>query len=500
MKTSLKILVFSLLAFGFVQAQVPFGYIRKSVQLSGSSQPQEYLVKKVGPLYLLNGDIIVADELPRKASYTRPGGGGQSFIWPKGPIPIKIDQSIFDNNLENWVFTGLQNLMDQTRARFVPYTNQQDYITVMFTPDNNIGGASAVGKQGGEQFFVLSQVGDVGTVVHEMMHAMGFWHEQSRYDRDTYVQIVSANITKGYEHNFQLEPGVASRNYDYASIMHYRRDAFGIKDGTVERTTIKCKLPNGSWGDCSPMMGNSSSLSAGDIAGINATYFFNEGVPRINFKQEYERLKYGNLLRETTNVGSAVSKAGGVVPYDGMLPDGIYKIKVNRTGKYLAVEGISKDNGARLVQWDYVDQANHKFMVSRNANGTYKIRALHSGKALNAEGASTNDGTRIIQWDVVNAPNEEWKVVFNRKDNHQYYESGWSIASPQGTTELRLANGVTDASNGANFVLKRSQRIDANEYESIQTFSFEKIGELPIDRTQSQFKLNNTQKINTPKQ
>ncbi|MFN8358015.1 MAG: M12 family metallopeptidase [Spirosomataceae bacterium] len=500
MKTIWKCLLLCLSVVSFSTAQVPFGYLRKSVQIGGNSQPAEYLVKKSGAFYLLNGDIIVADDMPRKASYTRPGGGGQSFIWPKGPIPIKVDQSIFDNGLESWVYVGLQNLIDQTRARFVPYTNQQDYITVMFTPDENIGGASAVGKQGGEQFFVLSKAGSVGAVVHEMMHALGFWHEQSRYDRDNYVQIISSNITKGYEHNFQLEPGVASRNYDYSSIMHYRRDAFGIKDGTVERTTIQCKLPNGTWGDCSPMMGNSSSLSAGDIAGINATYFFNESVPRINFKQEYERLKYGNLLRETTNVGTAVSQANNIIPYNGVLPDGIYKIKVNRTNKHLAIEGISPDNGARLVQWDFVDQANHKFMVSRNNDGTYKIRALHSGKALNAEGASTADGTRIIQWDVVNAPNEAWKIEYHRLDNQQYYEAGWSIGSPQGSTELRLASGVTDAHNGANFVLKRSQRIDANNYEAIQTFTFEKIGELPLDRTQSQWKTNNTQKINTLKQ
>jgi len=36
-----------------------------------------------------------------------------------------------------------------------------------------------------------------GTVLHETLHALGFWHEHSRPDRDNYVTIVTENVIPG---------------------------------------------------------------------------------------------------------------------------------------------------------------------------------------------------------------------------------------------------------------------------------------------------------------
>lgn len=60
---------------------------------------------------------------------------------------------------------------------------------------------SFLGQTGGSQVLSLQSPGCMwsGVAAHELMHALGFVHEQSRSDRDRYVSIVWRNIMTGLD-------------------------------------------------------------------------------------------------------------------------------------------------------------------------------------------------------------------------------------------------------------------------------------------------------------
>lgn len=66
---------------------------------------------------------------------------------------------------------------------------------------------SYIGKvlvSGGQSISVGHRCDTVGIVLHELMHALGFFHTSSRYDRDSYVIVRYENIKKGKRVRFDV--------------------------------------------------------------------------------------------------------------------------------------------------------------------------------------------------------------------------------------------------------------------------------------------------------
>uniref|UniRef100_A0A4W3H0K7 Metalloendopeptidase n=1 Tax=Callorhinchus milii TaxID=7868 RepID=A0A4W3H0K7_CALMI len=97
---------------------------------------------------------------------------------------------------------------------------------------------SSVGRTGQKQGLSLQIPGCIheGVIEHELMHALGLNHEQSRSDRDGYVRILLENIVPGNEHNFvKMKTNNMGTPYDYGSIMHYGKYSFSKGGGpTIE--------------------------------------------------------------------------------------------------------------------------------------------------------------------------------------------------------------------------------------------------------------------------
>ena len=185
---------------------------------------------------------------------------GQRYLWPLGIIPYTIDQ-----NLPNQarVSDAIAHWEERSNFRFVKLNSNNadqypDFIT--FRPAR--GCSSRVGRAGGQQFINLGPNCTKGNTIHEIGHAIGLWHEQSREDRDEFVEVKLENVIDRARHNFNqhIMDGDDRGDYDYGSIMHYPSHAFS-KNG---QPTIVPK-------DGSPI-GQRDRLSDRDVAAVHEAY------------------------------------------------------------------------------------------------------------------------------------------------------------------------------------------------------------------------------------
>ncbi|XP_041650196.1 meprin A subunit beta-like [Cheilinus undulatus] len=114
---------------------------------------------------------------------------------------------------------------------------------------------------------------EISTVEHEFLHALGFYHEQSRYDRDNYVTIQFENIQEGFEGNFNKVGSESSTtmgvSYDYLSVMHYGKDFFTNGNGS----TIITKDPA-----FQEVIGQRFGMSPSDVLELNLRYGCNSTI------------------------------------------------------------------------------------------------------------------------------------------------------------------------------------------------------------------------------
>lgn len=186
---------------------------------------------------------------------------GSQYRWPGGLMPYEIDPALPNKNrvtdaIAHWTQNTSMRFVARTGANAGSYPNYVRFRTAT-------GCWSQVGMRGGRQDIGLANGCGTGSTIHEIGHAFGLWHEQSREDRDRFVKINWQNIDAGKEHNFNqhIADGDDIGAYDYRSIMHYPTWAFS-KNG---QPTIETIPPGTS-------IGQRSDLSAGDIAAIHSMY------------------------------------------------------------------------------------------------------------------------------------------------------------------------------------------------------------------------------------
>ena len=207
-------------------SQYPEG---QSIQLNleGFNEPADVVIKndkaflgdilvgevKEGNLVMAGGQVVpyAKDGLTTQGTGILSSSGQK---WPGGVIPY-----VFDANLPQATRTKfLQAKADydaKTAVRFVPRTNQRDYVRVI----NDDACYSFIGKIGGAQALSLGNGCSVNAARHEMGHALGLQHEQNRRDRDRWVIVNAGGSQNEIDYGSAGNPIGA---YDFQSMMHYR--------------------------------------------------------------------------------------------------------------------------------------------------------------------------------------------------------------------------------------------------------------------------------------
>ncbi|MCB0167524.1 MAG: M12 family metallopeptidase [Anaerolineae bacterium] len=205
---------------------------------------------------LIEGDILVraeSDGIGIQSTF------GDINFWPNGIVPYQFDTNVTTINQTRMIASMLE-WENVANIDFRPRNEEANYIHIQNSTGNN----SAVGMQGGKQVINIFNWNSRFTIVHELGHTLGLWHEQSRPDRNNYIRINLGNIQNGQSGQFSIRQAADvyskgayglsdEETYDFDSIMHYDQCAFskacpiGSSCNCGITTTITVLPPNQSW-------------------------------------------------------------------------------------------------------------------------------------------------------------------------------------------------------------------------------------------------------------
>ncbi|XP_077600640.1 high choriolytic enzyme 1-like [Stigmatopora nigra] len=241
-------------------------------QCSWASKEQEESVSEL--LWKANKDVVHTAEEPLvmdDIAYDKDGERNadqctsRGCMWPmsaNGRIYVPYVISTHYTSRERAIIErGLQSFSDVSCIRFTPHSGQKDYIYIV----SNNGCYSYVGRRGSAQTLSLDRNGCLyhGTVQHELLHALGFNHEQCRSDRDQHIRILWQNIQSGLAYAFdKINTINFDTPYDYNSVMQYHRYAFSRNN---QPTMVP--IPN-----ANVNLGNANQMSKNDIVRLNSLY------------------------------------------------------------------------------------------------------------------------------------------------------------------------------------------------------------------------------------
>lgn len=251
-------LVFSFLELTFAELTANVTVIEFSLErgISANEQALKLTADKKG--------IIVENDIVLGFSKERGAFRVEASTWPNNELVYDID-SRFDDDYEfiQGITAAIKVLEKKSNVTFKRRLYEEDYVYITRAE----GCYSMIGRVGGVQELSLGEgCTETHTVIHEFMHALGFLHEHTRFDRDRYIEIISKNLGPYGISNFTVLRQKAIGVYDYDSIMHYPSFAY-YPFSINESAPMFIKKS-----DNQPLYNQNTELTFSDIEMLDAFY------------------------------------------------------------------------------------------------------------------------------------------------------------------------------------------------------------------------------------
>ncbi|BHF73901.1 Bone morphoproteintic protein 1 [Sparganum proliferum] len=192
----------------------------------------------------------------------------QRALWPSGIVPYEI-RSIFSSSSVATIMKGMrawENISCVTFVQREPHHHTYIIFTILRCGCCSHVGLKCTGSP--QAISIAPSCESVGEVMHQLGHVLGFYHEQSRPDRDDFVEILSDNILPGAWNEFAKRPSTyidsLGEPYDYESIMHLKNNEFTKPGKNESIRPLECCPP--------PKIGQRVKISEGDIRQVNKLY------------------------------------------------------------------------------------------------------------------------------------------------------------------------------------------------------------------------------------
>jgi hypothetical protein len=197
----------------------------------------EIWLEEKGGWYFWQNDIAFSKEAFDSLKNLKPGTDRTyrtdvHMHWPGGIVPIVID-GLFSPAQVADINAAITHWNNTTSLSLVTRTNQQNYVRIKWGFPGSGWFSEEVGMKGGQQIINIEPGFSAGTVIHEIGHAIGFYHEQQRTDRGNAIIVHTQNIVGGSNAQYQFETyaqqgrnGTQFGAFDFQSIMLYHSFAF----------------------------------------------------------------------------------------------------------------------------------------------------------------------------------------------------------------------------------------------------------------------------------